>query len=126
MSDSSNPRFSGEVHPYADAFPMLPDDDLDALAADIAAHGQRHPILLTRDGVLVDGRNRLAACVRAKVDPVFAVFDGDPVALIVSENLQRRDLTKAQKAHLAVAGLLESNNLRQDEMASDRGSAADT
>ena len=100
--------FDGEIHAYADAFPMLPDEDLDALAADIAANGQRHPILLSRDGVLLDGRNRLAACQRAGVEPVFDVFDGDPVALIVSENMQRRDLTKAQKAHLAVAGLSES------------------
>ena len=104
-------QFTGEIHPYADMFPMLPDDDLDALAADISANGQRHPILLTFDGVLVDGRNRLEACKRAGVPPKFRTIDADPVAVIIAENMQRRDLTQGQKAHLAVqAQLLDSNN----------------
>ena len=96
-------QFTGEIHPYADMFPMLPDDDLDALAADISVNGQRHPILLTFDGVLVDGRNRLEACKRAGVPPKFRTIDADPVAVIIAENMQRRDLTQGQKAHLAVA-----------------------
>jgi ParB-like chromosome segregation protein Spo0J len=95
--------FAGEIHPYADMFPMLPDADLDALAADISSNGQRHPILLTVDGVLVDGRNRLEACKRAGVPPKFRTIDADPVAVIIAENMQRRDLTQGQKAHLAVA-----------------------
>jgi ParB-like chromosome segregation protein Spo0J len=95
--------FTGEIHPYADMFPMLPDADLDALAADISSNGQRHPILLTFDGVLVDGRNRLEACKRAGVPPQFRTIDADPVAVIIAENMQRRDLTQGQKAHLAVA-----------------------
>ena len=107
MTDTP-PAFTGEIHPYADAFPMLPDDDLDALADDIARNGQRHPIILSPDGALIDGRNRLEACRRAGVEPRFSVHDGDPVALIVSENMQRRDLTQAQKAHLAVAAISDS------------------
>lgn len=98
-------QFTGEIHPYADMFPMLPDDDLDALAADISVNGQRHPILLTFDGVLVDGRNRLEACKRAGVEPKFRTIDADPVAVIIAENMQRRDLTQGQKAHLAVAAV---------------------
>jgi hypothetical protein len=38
--------FSGEVHPVADLFPMMTDDELDDLAGDIKANGQIHP----RDG----------------------------------------------------------------------------
>ena len=34
-----------KVHPLADLFPMLPDDELDAMAASIKEHGLRHPIL---------------------------------------------------------------------------------
>jgi len=101
--------FTGEIHPYADMFPMLPDADLDALAADISSNGQRHPILLTFDGVLVDGRNRLEACKRAGVPPKFRTIDADPVAVIIAENMQRRDLTQGQKAHLAVAAEKVSN-----------------
>jgi ParB-like chromosome segregation protein Spo0J len=101
--------FTGEIHPYADMFPMLPDADLDALAADISSNGQRHPILLTFDGVLVDGRNRLEACKRAGVPPKFRTIDADPVGYIISANMQRRDLTQGQKAHLAVAALTVQN-----------------
>ena len=53
----------------ADEFPMMPDTDLDALAADIKANGLHQPIIVAMIGDLpktklmtVDGRNRLAAC----------------------------------------------------------------
>jgi ParB-like chromosome segregation protein Spo0J len=39
------------VHPYADAFPMMSDDALDALADDIKANGLRHPIIRDKDGM---------------------------------------------------------------------------
>lgn len=114
--------FTGEIHPYADRFPMLDDESLDALAADIRANGLLHPIVLTTAGVLLDGRNRLAACDRAGVAPAFCVFDGDPIAFVIGQNMQRRDLTQAQKAHLAVAGLFESNNaLRQEDISQIAG-----
>lgn len=90
--------FSGEVHPFAAAFPMLPDDELDELAADIAANGQLHPILISPGGVLLDGRNRLEGCTRAGVQPKFETYEGDPITLIVSANVNRRSLTTAQKA----------------------------
>ena len=36
MTDTP-PAFTGEIHPLADAFPMLPDDDLDGAVAAMAA-----------------------------------------------------------------------------------------
>jgi hypothetical protein len=115
--------FTGEVHPYAARFPMLPDADLDALAADIKANGLINPIVLDVSGRLIDGRNRLEACARAGVRPVFDMVPvPDPVAFIVSANMQRRDLPAAQKAHLAVAGLSDSDNrMRQQDMAAIAG-----
>jgi hypothetical protein len=98
-----------KVHPAADIFPMLSDDDLGALAESIKANGLRYPILIRRvlnggtepDIELLDGRNRLAACKIAGVDPTFSVFEGDDeaaLALIADVNLERRDLKKSQKA----------------------------
>jgi ParB-like chromosome segregation protein Spo0J len=52
---------TGAVHPVANLFPMLPDDELQELADDIRANGLQHPIVLDKDGVLIDGRNRWAA-----------------------------------------------------------------
>jgi ParB-like chromosome segregation protein Spo0J len=86
------------VHPFAATFPMLSDEELAELAADIKANGQLHPILLDPRGVLVDGRNRLAACERAGVEPRFETYDGDPVALVLSANVNRRSLTAVQKS----------------------------
>jgi hypothetical protein len=105
MPDDQAPRFSFEVHPAAEAFPMLPEDELQALAADIRANGLFHPIVLNTEGTkLVDGRNRLAACAIADVEPRFdRLPEGvDPHDYIVSANISRRDLTKGQKA-LALA-----------------------
>jgi hypothetical protein len=96
MADGS-PEIAG-VHPLADLFPMMEEDDLQGLADSIAANGQRDAILLDPTGLLLDGRNRLAACKRASVEPRFEVFDGDPVALIHDKNVERRFLSKGQRA----------------------------
>jgi ParB-like chromosome segregation protein Spo0J len=50
------------VHPVAALFPMLADDELDELVADIKARGLLQPIVLDAEGRVLDGRNRLAAC----------------------------------------------------------------
>jgi len=94
-------RPTGEIHPFADRFPMMSSERLSDLAEDIRENGLREPIVLDGAGVLIDGRNRLAACAEAGVAPVFRVCDGDPVAYIISANLARRDLTATQRAVIA-------------------------
>lgn len=89
------------VHPVADLFPMLPEDELGDLAEDIKTNGLQHPIVV-KDKVLIDGRNRLAACEMAGVEPHFEELNGsDPVAYILSANLARRHMTKGQRAMAA-------------------------
>lgn len=91
-----------DVHPAAAIFPMLSADEMRELAADIKANGLRHPIVV-KDGKLIDGRNRLEACKLAEVEPTFVELNGaDPVAYIISTNVQRRHMTKGQRA-MAVA-----------------------
>ncbi|MEU9074579.1 ParB N-terminal domain-containing protein [Kitasatospora sp. NPDC048538] len=91
-----------ELHPTADTFPMLDNDELLALAEDIKKHGQYHPIMLDEHGRLLDGRNRLRACEIAGVEPKFATYDGpDPDAFTLSVNIRRRNLTKGQIAMVA-------------------------
>jgi ParB-like chromosome segregation protein Spo0J len=52
-----------KVHPAADLFPTMTDAELRELGEDIKKHGMNVHIVVTRDdeGMLVDGRNRLAA-----------------------------------------------------------------
>jgi ParB-like chromosome segregation protein Spo0J len=99
MADGS--QING-VHPLAAQFPMLDKEALEELTADIAENGLNHPLLIDRDGLLIDGRNRMEACGRAEVEPRFEVFEGDPLARIISENVRRRHMNKGQQA-MAVA-----------------------
>lgn len=98
--------FTGEVHHYADRWPMRPADEIEEMADSIRARRQRLPIVLTPDGVLVDGRNRLRACELAGIEPWFEVdgtlTDEDEItAYIWDANGDRRNLSKGQRAMLA-------------------------
>ena len=55
-----------EQHPLSAAFPAMPEVDLEALAEDIKAHGQREPGLL-HEGMVLDGWHRYLACEKAGV-----------------------------------------------------------
>jgi N6-adenosine-specific RNA methylase IME4 len=89
-----------QSHPFAAVFPLLDGAELEALAADIAAHGLHEPIW-TFEGAILDGRNRLAACERANVTPTFRVFAGtrdEALDFAWSVNVARRHLNPGQKA----------------------------
>jgi 16S rRNA G966 N2-methylase RsmD len=89
-------------------FPMLAENEMAALAADIATNGLHEPLTLWHDpergDVLLDGRNRLAACDRVGVEPTIRFYDGDnPIGFAVSENIERRHLTNDQRRIVALA-----------------------
>lgn len=94
------------AHPAADLFPLMGADELASLAEDIKANGLRHPVVLAADGRVLDGRNRLAACKLAGVEPQFTTLDGeaDPWTVAISLNVKRRNLTKGQTAIAAADG----------------------
>lgn len=98
-------------HPYAEAWPMLDDADLQELAADIAANGLRTPIVL-HDGLILDGRNRYAACELASVAVETADFDGDDdeaLAFVQSVNNMRRHQSKGARAASWAVSQLTAN-----------------
>lgn len=91
-----------EVHPVADLFPMLADDELAELAEDIKQRGLLQPVVLDPEGRVLDGRNRLVACEQAGVKPEFTTYEGDdPNGYALAVNGQRREMTKRQKAIVA-------------------------
>ena len=90
-------------HPLADVFPLMPEPEIEALAADIRTNGRRLPII-TLEGAIPDGRNRWLACERAGIAPRVVEFTGDdPLGFVVSVNLQRRQLSASQRAMAAAA-----------------------
>lgn len=72
----STPTIRG-THPYADEFPMASEEEIQELTESIATVGLIHPVILTEEGLVLDGRNRLEACRRAEVTPTFEIRDGD-------------------------------------------------
>jgi hypothetical protein len=110
-----------KVHPAADAFPMLPEDELRKLGEDIKANGLKEPIILwvseTKECQVIDGRNRLDAMERVgidvlnkdkddshvlKIDLITFLGKDDPYTFVISKNIRRRHLTKEQQADLIV------------------------
>lgn len=98
-----------EAHPAAAMFPMMPADELQALSADIGAHGLVEPVVLF-EGKILDGRNRVKACELAgvRVDTVAWVPQDDrtPVEFVISSNLYRRHLSTSQRAIIAATDVL--------------------
>ena len=95
--------FKIPVHPACEVFPMLDDDELQELAEDIKENGLRNPIVVGEfEGkkVLIDGKNRRAACERAGVVPEVRELgeDEDLVAFIFSMNIFRKSLSQGQRA----------------------------
>lgn len=91
------------IHPAAELFPSMTDEEFGGLVDDIQEHGQREAIVLW-NGQLVDGRNRLRACEQLGLEPAFAELDEDtdPIQWVLSCNLHRRHLTASQRAMVAV------------------------
>jgi len=111
-------EFLGEIHPLAARWPMMPDDELAALAESIAADGLSHPLVLDGQGRLVDGRNRLEACRIARVHPKYLSprgldTDEEIRAYIGRVNAQRRNVSTGQKA-IAVADDLAAQGKRKN------------
>src|SRR5699024_1642843 len=121
------------VHPVASLFPMIDDESLNALAEDIKKNGQREPIIVAYldeamidEPVVIDGRNRHAACKLAGIEPEFKFVmslndrELSPQVIadwVISHNLHRRHLTTSQKAMVGqgyLAYLKEEAKKRQD------------
>lgn len=99
---------SYQWHPIAGIFPLLDDDKIASLAADIKANGLKSSIILF-EGKILDGRNRATACNLAGVTPRYEEFKGtklEAVAHVWSLNMERRHLDSSQAA-AAVASRLK-------------------
>jgi protein gp37/ParB-like chromosome segregation protein Spo0J len=94
------------VHPAANIFPMMSEDEYLALARSVAIQGLEHDIILTHDGRLLDGRNRLMAVYATGQNERFRWLgertDEQYLQYSLDANLHRRQLTPSQKAVAAL------------------------
>jgi hypothetical protein len=107
-----------KIHPAAELFPLLSEEELKALADDIEKNGLVTKLVLAEDGSLLDGRNRLDAAASLGlltwerneprklhlngklIEPIQCEAGEDPYALALSYNVHRRHLTAEQKREL--------------------------
>jgi hypothetical protein len=101
------------IHPVADSLPMMDAEALERFAEDIRINEQQDRVL-TIQGVLIDGRNRLKACrmlgIPTKAEEISDKTD--VVSRVISLNMSRRQLTQSQKATTAVLLMSEMGKLK--------------
>ncbi|MER6190241.1 ParB N-terminal domain-containing protein [Streptomyces cyaneofuscatus] len=92
-----------ESHPTNSMIPALDEDDLAVLMHDIQENGLLQPIVLDPAGRILDGRGRMAACERLRIEPVFATYEGTGTDIYsLSVNLKRRSFSKGVCAMITV------------------------
>lgn len=101
----------GQWHPFAERFPMLSEQELREMAESIKETGQLNPCVMNPDGLGLDGRNRVAACRIAGLEPEWTVNSGNPMSIIIAANVHHRFLTTGQRA-MAVAVDLADKGMR--------------
>ena len=99
MSNKSAYKF----HPAAELFPLMNKAELEELAVDIKKKGLIAEIVRDKNGLILEGRNRLEACRIAGVEPRFGKYLGnDPVGFIVSANIPRRATVSRQRSGMSL------------------------
>ena len=94
-----------KVHPAANRLRMMSPEEYQRLVASIKAHGLRDAIELDEDGEIADGRNRYKACLELGIKPKFRRANLKGLSYLeysVIKNVDRRHLTKSEKALLAI------------------------
>lgn len=103
--------------------PKLTAAEYRALRDSIAAHGQLYPILVDREGRVIDGNNRLRACRELGIEPIYRVVELDLTddqrkSLALVANVARRHLPASAKRGYALAELMR-NPTRSDRLIAD-------
>ena len=127
-----------KIHEFAKIFPDMNAEQFSDLKADIKKNGQINPII-TFEGAVIDGKNRLKACKDLKMKPYTEEYKGDPenlIPFVIIQNLQRRHMDSSQRAaaSLKCLDLLEAeakkrqgkrNDLKPEEIPPIKGPSAE-
>ncbi|MBD2653113.1 DUF5131 family protein [Synechocystis sp. FACHB-383] len=90
------------VHRAANLLPFMAEDEFASLVEDADKNGFQNAIKVTKDRLLIDGRNRICASIVLEKDVHIEEFNpSDPIQYVLSENAERRHLSSQQKAMVA-------------------------
>ena len=94
-----------DIHPVAEAFPLLEGDERARVKASVEAHGFLVPIVLSPDKRIVDGRGRQDIGGELGIEPpTRTLVDSDSLVMVSAAlNGARRNLTKEQRMSAAEA-----------------------
>ena len=106
--ESPEMEFDMPVNVLADKYPMMTDDEYEELRASIESNGLLDPITLDPEGTLLDGRNRLKACIDLGLKPEFVTATENSVTLITIRNANRRNLSAGQRSMAVAMGMREN------------------
>jgi ParB-like chromosome segregation protein Spo0J len=114
-----------KVHEAAECWPQMGADAYLRLVDNIKAVGLIDPIVLAKDGTIVDGRSRYLACRDAGIQPQYedlpnTVRTDEEVAAYVEGKNARKDYTKAQRA---ISRMLTSEFLARVKTAKEEAKA---
>jgi ParB-like chromosome segregation protein Spo0J len=91
---------------YENLVPPMSKEAFESLMSSIGDRGQLEPITINNKGEVLDGHNRLKVCEMLHIEPLLEVkaFDSpsDEKLYIIDVNLQRRQLTVAQRVQLSL------------------------
>jgi N6-adenosine-specific RNA methylase IME4 len=86
--------------PYAHLLPPLSTEEYEALVADIQRNGVQVPIVIDEDNNILDGHNRYRIDPNAPAKVVGGLTEPEKKAYVLRSNLNRRNLSPAQKSEL--------------------------
>ncbi|MBI3258238.1 MAG: hypothetical protein HYZ54_01965 [Ignavibacteriae bacterium] len=105
-------------HPYMDAIPTMNNEECSSLLEDIIANGFTDYITITREMVVIDGRERINLIKNHDISrtPLFVYYEGEEeniLDFIISKNVNRRHLSKGQRAIMSLKfyDILKDKNL---------------
>jgi len=97
----TNETMEYEIHELCAMFPLMPQDQFNALVDSIKDNGLLSPVVLY-EGKILDGRHRYKACINLGLVPKFEEYGGeDPLGYVLAHNLSRRHLDESQRAMIA-------------------------
>ena len=91
---------------YESLVPPLDNQTYDSLVESIRINGQRDDIVINGKGEVLDGHHRFRACREIGIEPKYYIKSFDDILqeklYVIDTNLQRRQLTVAQRVQLVL------------------------